>query len=75
MSAYLTVQINITSEQRWPEYRAAVGPLAQRFGGHYIVAGGVKVDVLEGSHDGRSVVVLEFPLDGSDPPVLEFPTV
>jgi uncharacterized protein (DUF1330 family) len=61
VSAYLIVQINITREQRWPEYRAAVGPLARKFGGRYIVAGAVKIDVLEGSHDGRSLVVFEFP--------------
>ncbi|WP_428485695.1 DUF1330 domain-containing protein [Rhodopila sp.] len=60
MPAYLLVQIKITREEGWPEYRAAVGPLAQRFGGRYVVRG-AKLEVLEGSHDGRSLVVFEFP--------------
>ena len=37
-----------------------VGPLATRFGGRYLVRG-AKLEVLEGSHDGRSLVVFEFP--------------
>ena len=61
MAAYLMVQIRIAQQtESWPAYRAAVGPLAQRFGGHYIVAGGAKVEILEGAHDGRSLVVFEF---------------
>jgi uncharacterized protein (DUF1330 family) len=60
MPAYLIVQIKITRQQGWPEYRDAVGPLTERFGGRYIVRG-ADVEVLEGSHDGRRVVVFEFP--------------
>jgi len=60
--AYMIVQIKvIRREQGLSDYRDAVGPLAQQFGGRYLVAGGVKVDVLEGSHDGRSLVIFEFP--------------
>ena len=61
MPAYMITQIDITRKEGWSAYRDAVGPLAQRFGGRYFVAGGVKVQVLEGSHDGRSLVVHEFP--------------
>ena len=60
MPAYMIVQIKITREQGWPEYRTAVAPLAQQFGGRYLVRG-ADVTVLEGSHDGRRVVVFEFP--------------
>jgi len=62
MPAYMIVQIRvIRREQGLSDYRDAVGPLAQQFGGRYLVAGGVKVDVLEGAHDGRGLVVFEFP--------------
>ncbi len=60
MAAYLIVQIKITREQGWPAYRAAVGPLAQQFGGRHIVRG-AEVEVLEGSYDGRRLVIFEFP--------------
>jgi uncharacterized protein (DUF1330 family) len=60
LSAYLIAQIKITRPQGWPEYREAVGPLTERFGGRYIVRA-VDIEVLEGSHYGRSVVIFEFP--------------
>ena len=41
--------------------RDALGPLSERVGGRYLVAGRVEVEVLEGSRDGRSVVVFEVP--------------
>ncbi len=62
MPAYLIVQIKFTADRKdFAPYRDAVGPAAAEFGGHFIVAGGVKVEVLEGSHDGRSLVIFEFP--------------
>ncbi len=61
MPAYMIVQINITRREGWSAYRDAVGPLAEQFGGRYLVAGGIKPEVLEGSHDGRSLAVFEFP--------------
>ncbi len=60
MAAYLFVQIRMTSGKGWPEYRAAVDPLAEKFGGRYIVRG-ADIEVLEGAHDGRRLVVFEFP--------------
>ena len=61
MAAYLFVQIKMTSGKGWPEYRAAVDSLAEKFGGRYIVRGAVEIEVLEGTHDGRRLVVFEFP--------------
>ena len=52
MPAYLMAQIRITREQGWPEYRTAVKELAAKFGGRFIVRGGV-IEVLEGTYDGR----------------------
>lgn len=60
MAAYLFVQVRVIEPDGWAVYRRAVGPLAERFGGRWRVRGAT-VEVLEGSHDGRSLVVLEFP--------------
>ncbi len=60
MAAYLIVQVKIVREQGWPDYRAAVGPLAERFGGRYLVRG-ADVEVLEGAANERRLAVFEFP--------------
>ncbi len=60
MPAYMIVQIKITREDGWPEYREQVSKLFAQHGGRYLVRGG-PVEVLEGSHDGRRIVVFEFP--------------
>ena len=60
MPAYMIVQIKITREEGWPEYRKEVSALFAKHGGRYLVRGG-DVEVLEGSHDGRRIVVFEFP--------------
>jgi uncharacterized protein (DUF1330 family) len=59
-AAYLIVQINITREEGWPEYRQKVAELFARYGGRYLIRGS-PVEVLEGSYDGRRLVVFEFP--------------
>ena len=59
MSAYLIIQIKADDQDRWPAYGAAIGPLAQRFGGRYLVRG-IDVQVLEGIADGRRLVIFEF---------------
>ena len=59
-AAYMIVQIKITREEGWPEYRQKVAELFARHGGRYLVRGG-PVEVLEGSYDGRRLVVFEFP--------------
>ena len=60
MPAYMIVQIKVTREEGWPEYREQVSRLFAAHGGRYLVRGG-PVEVLEGSHDGRRLVVFEFP--------------
>ena len=52
MAAYMIVQIKITREEGWPEYRQQVSELFAQHGGRYLVRGG-PVEVLEGSYDGR----------------------
>ena len=60
MAAYLFLQIRVTEPEAWSAYRDQAGPLALRFGGHYIVRG-AQVEALEGSYGGQSLVVFEFP--------------
>lgn len=60
MAAYMIVQIKITREEGWPEYRQQVSELFAKHGGRYLVRGG-PVEVLEGSYDGRRLIVFEFP--------------
>ena len=60
MPAYMIVQIKITRQDGWEPYRAEVSKLFAEHGGRYLVRGG-EVEVLEGSHDGRRIIVFEFP--------------
>jgi uncharacterized protein (DUF1330 family) len=58
--AYMVVQLKVTDPDRFASYREAVPSVVEAFGGRYIVRGAA-VEVLEGSHDGRRLVLFEFP--------------
>lgn len=60
MPAYFIVQATITDEPQYQKYREAVVPFIASFGGK-IAARGAKVEVFEGDHDTRPVVMFEFP--------------
>ena len=60
MPAYVIVDIEITDNAGFAEYRKGIVPLVQRYGGKYIVRGG-KTEVLEGDWIPKRIVVLEFP--------------
>jgi uncharacterized protein (DUF1330 family) len=60
MPAYMVVQINVTDPEKFARYREAVPRVVASSGGRYIVRGGT-VEVLEGTHDGRRLVLFEFP--------------
>ena len=60
MVAYFIVQASIKDEFGFQKYREAVVPFISGFGGK-LVARGAKVEVLEGEHDTRPVVMFEFP--------------
>jgi uncharacterized protein (DUF1330 family) len=60
MPAYLISRITVTDPQKYEEYKKAAPEAIRRYGGRYLVRGG-EVEVLDGSHDGRRLVVLEFP--------------
>ncbi len=59
MPAYMVVQINITDPDKFAQYREAVPHVVQSFGGRYLTRG-AQVEVLEGRHDGRRLVLFEF---------------
>ena len=60
MPAYMIVQLKVTDPDKFARYREAVPPVVAAFGGRHIARGG-DVAVLEGSHDGRRLVLFEFP--------------
>ena len=60
MAAYLIVHQSISNEPQYQKYREAVVPLIVKHGGKPIV-GGAAVEVLEGHHDKRPLVIFEFP--------------
>jgi uncharacterized protein (DUF1330 family) len=60
MPAYFIVQATITNEPQFQIYREAVVPFIAKFGGK-LTARRAKVDVFEGEHDTRPVVMFEFP--------------
>jgi uncharacterized protein (DUF1330 family) len=60
MSALLIIQASVTQREGYKTYQAAVQPLIASFGGT-LKGSGVGLEVLEGAHDGRRLVVFEFP--------------
>lgn len=60
MAAYMIAQITVTNPEKYEDYKKAVSQVAVRFGGRYLIRGG-QIEVLEGSHDGRRLVLFEFP--------------
>jgi uncharacterized protein (DUF1330 family) len=60
MAAYLISQIRVTDEDAFQKYREASIPVAQAYGAKYL-ARSDEVVCLDGSHDGRRLVIIEFP--------------
>ena len=60
MPAYFIVQSTIKDESQYEKYVQTVLPFIASFGGK-LVAKLAKVEVLEGEHDERPVVMYEFP--------------
>ncbi len=60
MTAYVIVRIVVSDPDQFQKYREAVAPNIEAFGGGFAVRGS-EIEVLEGSDDGRRLVVLEFP--------------
>jgi uncharacterized protein (DUF1330 family) len=60
VSALLIIQASVLKKEGYKAYQAAVRPLIESRGGK-LRATGVELEVLEGAHDGRRLVVFEFP--------------
>ena len=64
MAALLIIQATVSRDsvegQHYREYQTQVQPLIAAHGGRLRATGGL-LEVLEGSHDGRRLVVFEFP--------------
>jgi uncharacterized protein (DUF1330 family) len=60
MPGYLIANLDVTDAAGFEEYRQKVAPLIAKFGGRYLVRGGV-VRRLEGNLPIHRLVVLEFP--------------
>jgi uncharacterized protein (DUF1330 family) len=60
MPAYIIAQLEITDPVGFEEYRKQVSPTLQKYGGRYIVRGGV-TEGLEGGPPPQRLVVIEFP--------------
>ena len=60
MAALLIIQASVLKKDGYKAYQAAVQPLIESCGGR-LRATGVELEVLEGKHDGRRLVVFEFP--------------
>ena len=59
MSAYLIAEIEVTDPETYEEYRGQVAPTVERYGGRFLVRGGV-VRELEGEWTPKRLVVIEF---------------
>jgi uncharacterized protein (DUF1330 family) len=60
MPAYVIAQLDVTDPVAYEKYKAAAPATIAAAGGRYLARGG-EVTPLEGTHDGRRVVILEFP--------------
>lgn len=60
MAAYLIMQIIISNEEQWRNYREAVVSLIAEFGGKHVIKSG-GIELLEGRDDGRRIAMFEFP--------------
>lgn len=60
MGALMIIQASVSDREQYRKYQSAVQPLVASHGGR-LKASGVGLEVLEGSHDGRRLIVFEFP--------------
>ena len=63
MPAYFIVHLDIREPTGFQAYARAVGPVLEKFGARYLVAGeaGNVVEVLEGDWAPKKITVIEFP--------------
>jgi uncharacterized protein (DUF1330 family) len=59
MPGYVIAMLDVFDADAYEKYKAAAPPTIAAAGGRYLARGGEST--LEGTHDGRRVVILEFP--------------
>ena len=59
MLGYVIALLDVTDQAAYERYKAVAPPTIAAAGGRYLARGGEST--LEGTHDGRRVVILEFP--------------
>lgn len=60
MSAYVIVQVEVTDQAKYDQYRALTPDTIKRYKGKFIVRGG-ESEPLEGNWEVGRIVILEFP--------------
>ena len=60
MAAYVIVDVEVTNQDAYEEYRRQVPATLESYGGRFAVRGG-RYETLEGSWRPQRIVVLEFP--------------
>lgn len=60
MAAYFIVDVKVDDPQTYAEYRKLVGPTLERYGGKFLVRGGI-TETIEGDWQPQRLVILEFP--------------
>jgi uncharacterized protein (DUF1330 family) len=60
--AYLLVQGVVTDREGIKAYSAALPPIYRKYGGEYLaLVPAPQIEVVEGAHEGRSIVIARFP--------------
>jgi uncharacterized protein (DUF1330 family) len=60
MAAYIIVNVEVVDQAGYEDYKQAVGPTIEAYGGRYLARGG-RVEVLEGDWLPKRFVIVEFP--------------
>lgn len=59
MAGYLIADIEVTDQEKFDEYRKVVPDTIAKYGGEYIIRGGI-AEALEGDWNPHRIVVLKF---------------
>ena len=60
MAAFVISRFKVTDPERMQQYSSQAVPMAQSYGGSYLVKSDA-VEALDGSYDGRRLVIMHFP--------------
>ena len=59
MSAYIIVEVSVSDQAKYEDYKKLVPPTLELYGGTFLVRGG-KTETLEGDWNPGRVVILQF---------------